>query len=218
MKMCVTPSPCEKRRFKVIRYRSSNGCQFLLFFFVALSVSFSMTMRTSDCKKNERETEERAKVTAAEKNCIKKATKTRSNKSAISSQAWYLHTSRACVFFSSSCVCVFTAFSYRLGCCNYHIAAHIFLFHCFDSHSTLPSIDSVSIICCLFLRRLQMPWLSFNLQKVYIYILLSARGTQRVVIIRHLWEEEKKWIVKRNTSKWNEPFWNVIFETFCLHI
>lgn len=34
MKMCVTqtPSPCEKRRCKVIRYRSGNGCQCCIFF------------------------------------------------------------------------------------------------------------------------------------------------------------------------------------------
>lgn len=79
--MCVTqtPSPCEKRRCKEIRYRSGNGCQC----FFPLDPVFQRTPRHNgnEEKKNDNATEK----------------KTWSNKSAISSHLIFTHQTR---FFS----------------------------------------------------------------------------------------------------------------------
>lgn len=187
-------------------------------FFVALSVSFSMTMRTSDCKKKWERNRRKSKSNSSRKKLHKKSNQNPKQQiSDIISGLIFTHQSRVCFFLL---LFVFVSSPHFLTGWG---AVIIILQHTFFC-----SIALIRTLLCLQLTPFQLSAVCFfvaykcpgslSICKKCIYILLSARGTQRVVIIRHLWEEEKKWIVKRNTSKWNEPFWNVIFETFCLHI
>lgn len=116
----------------------------------------------------------------------------------------YLHTPDTLFFaaFLTVCVCNYhiAAKDLSLSCCVIFFPSSLFfsvscsLFIFIVIRTLLPPIYSISIICCLFLSSTRF------------MVLCMRHDTQRVVIIRHLWNK----LSKAKYQKRNETFWNAI--------